>query len=598
MQLHIFTNRSRLTVAAQDAKWEGGSAVDTRRKFARESRLSNSKDDNFRNIGDNEPVFAFHQAFKLGSSGAKNASTLFTIAHIQDEIIQFASARGLTLMRPLWKSWFLEEAQVLMFHYGDYKTAVAQSTDYSVQLTEDATASGGAEYAESLSLAARQVMGGCAFGGTPEDPLLFLKEISSDGNTQTVDVIFPAFPFFLYTNPRWLAYLLEPLLEHQLSGQYPNKYSMHDLGASYPNETGHADGNDEYMPLEECGDMLIMGLGLVNSLLYKPASTPQSAWSAIADAAPAKDEKAFALKIDSDPSSETFGMDDAWGGEAKGNRQAKQWLRDSYPIWKQWTGYLVEEALRPKNQLSTDDFAGWLPLQTNLALKGIVGIKAMSELARVVDETADYERYKNISDSYIAKWQEYGLTRDHGHAKLAYDWYGSWTTLYSLYADAVLCFHKDGHDLAKQKPSVSQRQNHKQAPLVDAADETPSSSGNFIPSEVYVNQSAWYAQTMQAYGVPLDNRARLAKSDWMFQIAAVATRSVRQQLYKRFARWIDETEVDLPMTDVFDTQPPGGFGNGIRFIARPVVGGLFSRLVLERACGGQAVQALDFLEEM
>src|SRR3954452_1480241 len=33
--------------------------------------------------------------------------------------------------------------------------------------------------------------------------------------------------------------------------------------------------------------------------------------------------------------------------------------------------------------VSTDDFAGWLALQTNLALKGIVGINAMSKIAEV-----------------------------------------------------------------------------------------------------------------------------------------------------------------------------------------------------------------------
>lgn len=46
----------------------------------------------------------------------------------------------------------------------------------------------------------------------------------------TVDVIFPAWPIFLYTNPSYGRYLLEPLFEYQATGQYPNKYSMHDLG--------------------------------------------------------------------------------------------------------------------------------------------------------------------------------------------------------------------------------------------------------------------------------------------------------------------------------------------------------------------------------
>lgn len=44
--------------------------------------------------------------------------------------------------------------------------------------------------------------------------------------------------------------------------------------------------------------------------------------------------------------------------------------------------------------VSTDDFAGPLRLQTNLALKGIIGIQAMSKLAAVVGNEADVKYYK------------------------------------------------------------------------------------------------------------------------------------------------------------------------------------------------------------
>ena len=44
--------------------------------------------------------------------------------------------------------------------------------------------------------------------------------------------------------------------------------------------------------------------------------------------------------------------------------------------------------------VSTDDFAGWLALQTNLALKGIIGINAMSKLAGVIEEYDDAKYYK------------------------------------------------------------------------------------------------------------------------------------------------------------------------------------------------------------
>lgn len=44
--------------------------------------------------------------------------------------------------------------------------------------------------------------------------------------------------------------------------------------------------------------------------------------------------------------------------------------------------------------VSTDDFAGWLALQTNLALKGIVGINAMSKIAEVAGHDADAAYFK------------------------------------------------------------------------------------------------------------------------------------------------------------------------------------------------------------
>ena len=47
----------------------------------------------------------------------------------------------------------------------------------------------------------------------------------------TVDVIFPAYPAFLYTNPDLAKYLLLPLFEYQATGQYPNKWAVHDMGA-------------------------------------------------------------------------------------------------------------------------------------------------------------------------------------------------------------------------------------------------------------------------------------------------------------------------------------------------------------------------------
>ena len=49
------------------------------------------------------------------------------------------------------------------------------------------------------------------------------------------------------------------------------------------------------------------------------------------------------------------------------------YLTKHYETLKGWTAYLVEDSLIPSNQISTDDFAGSLANQTNLAIKGIIG---------------------------------------------------------------------------------------------------------------------------------------------------------------------------------------------------------------------------------
>ena len=312
-------------------------------------------DDAYRGIMDEEPVFAFSKTFKLNESSSSSKpstdSVLFTIGHIQDPVVQFASERGLTFMKPLWQSWFADEKSLLTFHYLDYDNAARLAGNYSSQLAIDAYKSGSENYVDIVALSARQAMGATSFSGTPDNPILFLKEISSNGNFQTIDVIYPSFPFFLYTNPRWLAYLLEPLIEHMLSGQYPNKYAMHDLGYHFPNATGHADGRDEYMPVEECGDILIMGLAIVNSLKYETEVTAGSVWSGLGTNSidPNPDHSAFALTELKEQNGISH-LDDSWGGSTKGLKQARKWIGKSYPLWKQWTGYLVEFTLEPHNQ--------------------------------------------------------------------------------------------------------------------------------------------------------------------------------------------------------------------------------------------------------
>lgn len=558
--------------APKNTHFESNDSGPLRRRFAKGSSLRNATDTRFREVMDAEPVFAFSKPFHLSgdsSDSPRRDSAIFTIAHIQDEVAQFSSARGLTSMRPLWKGYFEDHFDLIHFHYHDYPSAAAEADKFNKQLVEHASRamSGVAAetYTDILLLSTRQVLGGTSFSGTPSRPLLFLKEISSDGNFQTIDVIFPAFPFFLYVNPSWLRYLLEPLLEHQSAGLYPNDYSMHDLGSSFPNATGHPDGRDEYMPVEECGNMLIMGAAVVGNLIEEN------------------------------------------GGGEKGRKVAKEWLegawgdggrfRGRYELWRKWTGYLVEFGLLPATQLSTDDFAGRLANQTNLALKGILGIKAMAELAGVVGNSKDEKYFSDIADSYIKTWHSLAISRDGTHTKLAYHWQGSWGTLYNLYADSLLCYRKglqsplaEFSTLRKQS-TVPSRKGRFQSPLDGNDDDKPTSG--FVPEDIYTKQSNWYNLVEQKYGLPLDSRHLYTKSDWEFFAAAISARKTRERIILDVGRWVNETSTDRPFTDLYDTEGSGGFP-GIWFMARPVVGGHFAVLALERACGGKGLSGLEY----
>lgn len=47
--------------------------------------------------------------------------------------------------------------------------------------------------------------------------------------------------------------------------------------------------------------------------------------------------------------------------------------------------------------------------QTNLALKGIIGIEAMAEIANLTGNTADATNYTDIANSYISQWVQLGV---------------------------------------------------------------------------------------------------------------------------------------------------------------------------------------------
>lgn len=182
------------------------------------------------------------------------------------------------------------------------------------------------------------------------------------------------------------------------------------------------------------------------------------------------------------------------------------------------------------------------------------------------------------------------MSRDGTHAKLAYDWYGSWTTIYNLFADALLCFHLENSTQVIDPDMISEATQE----LIGS--EKSKKAQGFVPRHIYTKQSTWYHFVRQTYGLPLDSRHLYTKSDWEFFAAAVASQSTRKEILQSVAKWVNETVTDRPFTDLYKTEGDGGFP-GPNFFARPVIGGHFAFLTLERACGGKAMDGLKFLDE-
>jgi len=211
-----------------------------------------------------------------------------------------------------------------------------------------------------------------------------------------------------------------------------------------------------------------------------------------------------------------------------------------FNLLDQWTQFLITDSLIPANQISTDDFAGSLANQTNLAIKGIVGIKAMAKIALLVGDTAKSTNYSSIASSYVTQWQKLATASGGKHLTLSYGDDSSWGLSYNLFADKLL-------------------------------------GTNVFPQAVFDMQTSWYSTVANAFGVPLDTRHTYTKSDWEIWTAGLVTSAaVRDLLVSSVREYAADGLSSQPLGDWYETT------NGAVevFKARPVVGGHLALLAL------------------
>jgi hypothetical protein len=395
-------------------------------------------------------------------------------------------------LRPWWQRNGQTVAGMLDAAEREMPALEKRANDLDVTLTADLTHTAGANYANLCILAYRQAWAAHGFVANLDgQPLVFGKENFSNGSIGTVDVLYPAAPFFLFFNPVLLEAELRPLMEYTaLPNRWRFPFAPHDLG-TYPLANGQTYGGGEkteenQMPVEESGNMLLM-----------------------VDAV----------------------------ARAEGNaRLAEQY----WPKLTEWAEFLKLHGLDPENQLTTDDFAGHVTHNANLALKAIDALEAYADLARLLHKDVEAREYSKTAHDYAAKWID--LDKEGDHYKLAYDSPNTWSQKYNLVWDKVLNY-------------------------------------NLFPESLRRSEIAYYKTKLNKYGLPLDSRADYTKLDWSIWTATLASQPADfNAIMDPIALWINETPTRVPLTDWYDTKN----GKQIGFQARSVVGGVYIRALADK----------------
>ena len=367
------------------------------------------------------------------------------------------------------------------------------------RVRRDALAAGGEDYALLCAASWRHTLAAHKLIATPKGRMALLsKENDSNGCIDTADVSYPSVPLFLRYAPELVNALCVGILEFAEMPVWRYDFAPHDIGR-YPHATGQVYAappcpnggvhppyylypaeREVYelryqMPVEECGNLLIM----------------------LAAA-------------------QAFGAD---ASLAVAHRATLD----------RWVQYLLTCGEDPGEQLCTDDFAGHLAHNVNLAAKAMVGVACYGLLTH---DGAYLQKAHAMADRLLARLGTRGGT------PLSLDGTG-WSMKYNLLWDRVL-----GLEL--------------------------------LPDAFYENELKSYLPRMNAYGLPLDSRAVYTKSDWICWTAAMADdMDTRRALLAPVARYLRETSTRVPFSDWYDTVT----GRYVHFIARSVQGGVFAPML-------------------
>ena len=211
-----------------------------------------------------------------------------------------------------------------------------------------------------------------------------------------------------------------------------------------------------------------------------------------------------------------------------------------WPQLEQWAAYLKEKGFDPENQLCTDDFAGHLAHNVNLSAKAICALGAYAKMCAMRGEKSEADEYFQLARSFAERWVK--EADDGDHFRLAFDRPGTWSQKYNLVWDRILGL-------------------------------------NLFPAEVAQKEMAFYKKSQNEYGLPLDSRETYTKLDWITWTATLTeNREDFDTLIAPVLHFINHAPDRAPLTDWYQTKTAKKVG----FTARPVIGGVFMRMIYEK----------------
>ncbi|KJX96342.1 DUF1793-domain-containing protein [Zymoseptoria brevis] len=325
-------------------------------------------------------------AESLGRVGSEGAAVTFGVGFQRDLAIEYLGDVQTGYHRTMWPTI----AEAFEFFMGNHKDAndFSEKLDRQVRTkAESMSDDWGSQYADICEASVRQCFAAyeltVPINNPTTEPWAFLKEISSDGNINTIDLIFQTWPIFVSLNPEWIKLQLLPVLEYQASGRWPKKFTIHDMGTHYPYATGHDDGIEEDMPLFETSSILI----LLHA--YEQFSNSTS-------------------------------------------------LTDRYAsLLPSWADYLVSNALYPSTQLSSVDAIFPSANQTGLAIQSTIALQAA---ARLLSNSS----YSSVASSFSKALYDSGLglntvtPSNDSYFTYNYDHPDSWSVLFPAFSDILL----------------------------------------------------------------------------------------------------------------------------------------------------------------